>query len=343
MDEDLRNGSLTNQIGRSISADDLFVLGQVVVYSRRLMVNRKDIKAAYSRIRPSVRKTPVIDLEAGGFGNETPLTLKLELLQHAGSFKPRGAFNRVLNTTLPSAGVVAASGGNHGIATAHVANQLGIPANIFVPSISSLVKQARIAELGATVHVGGDVYADALAASERFLETQDALSVHAYDHPDVIAGQGTVGLEWEEQSPELDTVLVAVGGGGLIAGICAWYAGRVNVIAVEPETSCALHSARAAGAITKVSVSGVAADSLGASTIGGLAFEITQAYLHDGVLVSNEAIREAQKRLWKGMRISAEPGGATALAAILSGAYKPKAGERVGVLVCGGNVDLSTL
>ena len=306
-------------------------------------MNRDEIKVAYTRIRPNIRKTPVIDLEAGAFGNETPLTLKLELLQHAGSFKPRGAFNRVLNATLPSAGVVAASGGNHGIATAHVANQLGIPANIFVPSISSPVKQARIAALGATVHVGGDVYADALVASEQFLDAHNALSVHAYEHPDVIAGQGTVGLEWEEQSPELDTVLVAVGGGGLIAGICAWYAGRVNVVAVEPETSCALHAARAAGAITNVSVSGVAADSLGASTLGSLAFEITQAYLHDSVLVSNEAIREAQRRLWGSLGILAEPGGATALAAILSGVYRPKAGERVGVLVCGGNTDVSTL
>ena len=307
------------------------------------MVNREDIEAAYARIRPNIRKTPVIDLEAGAFGSVGQLTLKLESLQHAGSFKPRGAFNRVLNATAPSAGVVAASGGNHGIATAHVANQLGIPANIFVPSISSLVKQERIAALGATVHVGGDVYADALAASERFLETHDALSVHAYNHPDIIAGQGTVGLEWEAQSPDLDTVLVAVGGGGLIAGICAWYAGRVKVIAVEPETSTALRSARAAGEITKVSVSGVAADSLGASTLGEMAFEITQAHLHDSVLVPNTAIREAQKRLWGSLQISAEPGGATALAAILSGAYQPKTGERVGILVCGGNVDLTTL
>lgn len=307
------------------------------------MVTQDDIRQAYARIRPNIRRTPTIDLEANAFGSPAAITLKLESLQHAGSFKTRGAFNRVLSATAPESGVVAASGGNHGIAVANVANALGMPANIFVPSISSPVKQARIRALGATVHVGGAVYAEALAASEEFLKTHDALSVHAYEHPDVVAGQGTLGLEWEEQSPDLDTLLVAVGGGGLIAGICAWYTDRVKVIAVEPETSQALHAARAAGVVTKVPVSGVAADSLGASTVGDLAFEITQAYLHDSVLVPNESIRQAQKILWGSLQISAEPGGAAALAAILSGAYKPEPGERVGVLVCGGNVDLSTL
>ncbi len=309
------------------------------------MVTQHDIEAANERIRPHIRRTPVIDLESNAFGSPASLTLKLESLQHAGSFKTRGAFNRVLNAEPPSAGVVAASGGNHGIATAHVANQLGLPANIFVPSISSPVKQERIRSLGATVHVGGAVYAEALEASERFLAANDALSVHAYEHVDVVAGQGTVGLEWSQQSPNLDTVLVAVGGGGLIAGISTWYGGmgNVKVIAVEPDTSTALHSARAAGAITKVSVSGVAADSLGASTAGDIAFALTQQYVHDSVLVPNEAIVEAQKRLWGSLQISAEPGGAAALAAILCGAYQPQPGERVGVLVCGGNVALSTL
>ncbi|MEM7798820.1 MAG: threonine/serine dehydratase [Chloroflexota bacterium] len=306
------------------------------------IVTPSDINSAYERIRNHVRKTPVIDLEEDAFGNPGRLTLKLESLQHAGSFKPRGAFNRVLCAEHIS-GVVAASGGNHGIATAHVAQRLGLPADIFVPSISSPVKQARIRGLGATVHVGGDLYADALAASETFLDTNGGLAVHAYNHPHVIAGQGTLGLEWESQSPNLDTILVAVGGGGLIAGICAWYAGRVKIVSVEPDTSQALHAAREKKKITKVSVSGIAADSLGASTIGEMAFEITQTYLDKSLLVSNEAIQTAQKALWSTLQIAAEPGGAAAMAAILSGAYQPQPGERVGVLVCGGNVDLTTL
>ena len=308
-----------------------------------VMITASDIQAAYDRVNAHVRRTPVIDLEDGVFGTEAKLTLKLESLQHAGSFKPRGALNRILKAGKSVERVVAASGGNHGIAVAHAASRLGISADIFVPSISSKVKQERIRNLGATVHVGGAVYAEAFAASERFLAEHTALSVHAYNHDDVLAGQGTVGLEWEQQSPDLDTVLVAVGGGGLIAGICAWYGERVKVVAVEPETSCALHAARAAGEITKVAVSGVAADSLGASAIGDISFGITQSLLDDSVLVPDEAIVEAQKSLWGELQISAEPGGATALAAIISGAYKAQPGERVGVLICGGNVDLTTL
>ena len=318
------------------------------------MITKETIQTTYQRIQPHVRRTPVIDLERGAFGSVDGLTLKLESLQHAGSFKARGAFNRVLSAIergearsadagVKATSIVAASGGNHGVAVAHVANRLGHPADIFVPSISSLAKQNRIRSLGANLHVGGALYAEALAASEQFLEAHDALSVHAYEHLDVVAGQATTGLEWEQQSPDLDTVLVAVGGGGLIAGISTWYAGRVKVIAVEPETSTALHAARAAGEVVKVSVGGVAADSLGASTLGAIAFELTQAHVRDSILVPNEAITLAQKQLWGSLQVSAEPGGATALAAIISGAYKPQAGERVGVLVCGGNVDLSTL
>ncbi len=307
------------------------------------MIHPETIHETYKRIQSHIRRTPVIDLELLAFGSAAKMTLKLELLQHAGSFKPRGAFNRVLNAPQPVSRVVAASGGNHGIAVAHVANQLGIPADIFVPSISSPIKQESIRALGATVHVGGSVYADALAASKQFLSENDALAVHAYNHHDVIAGQGTLGLEWEAQSPDLDTILVAVGGGGLIGGICAWYAGRVKVIAVESQTTNTLYAARKAGAVTKVAVSGLAADSLGASQIGDLAFDITQAYLHDSILVTDEAIRVAQQQLWADYRIAAEPGGAAALAAILSGVYQPQPSERVGVLVCGGNVDLSTL
>ena len=307
------------------------------------MIQRAEIQRSYNRIQTHIRRTPVIDLEDRAFGSSAKLTLKLESLQHAGSFKPRGAFNRVLNAAQPVNRVVAASGGNHGIAVAYVAKQLGISADIFVPSIASPVKQERIRTLGAAVHVGGAVYAEALAAADRFLAKNQALGVHAYNHPDVIAGQGTLALEWEAQSPDLDTVLVAVGGGGLIGGICAWYAGRIKVIAVEPHTACALYAARAAGAVTRVPVSGLAADSLGASEIGRLAFEITQSYLHDSLLVTDEAIRDAQRRLWGQLQIAAEPGGAAALAALLSGAYQPQPGERVGVLICGGNVDLNTL
>lgn len=307
------------------------------------MITPQDIQSAYQRIQNYVRRTPVIEMETGAFGSAASLTLKLESLQHAGSFKPRGAFNRILSTEGLPERVVAASGGNHGVAVAHAAGQLGLKADIFVPSISSPVKQARIRALGATVHVGGALYADALAASEAFLAEHNALSVHAYNHDDVVAGQGTLALEWDAQTPDLDTVLVAVGGGGLIAGICAWYAGRVKVISVEPESSQALHAARAAGEIVKVSVSGVAADSLGASTIGTVPYELIDAYLHDSVTVPNEAIVAAQKGLWGSMQLAAEPGGATALAALLSGAYQPAPGERVGVLVCGGNVDLATL
>ena len=306
------------------------------------MLNSNDIEQSYERIRPYIRKTPIIDLETGTFGSKASINLKVECLQHTGSFKSRGAFNRLLRLTLCNTKIVAASGGNHGIAVAYATKQLGIPAEIFVPSISSPVKQARIRALGATVHIAGKVYADALVASENHAQATGAINVRAYHHPDVIAGQGTVGLEWESQAPKLDTLLISVGGGGLIGGICAWYAGRVKIIAVEPEQAPTLYVSRTAGKPTDTEIDGIASDSLGARCISKLAFELTQSYLYDSILVSDRSICEAQRQLWSNLCIAAEPGGATALAALISGAYQPQAGERVGVLICGGNVDLSS-
>ncbi len=305
------------------------------------MVTPTHIDAAWQRIQPYVRVTPTLKLQTGAFGlpNAQDIWLKLELLQVTGSFKPRGAFNRILSNPVPAAGVIAASGGNHGLATAYAARTLGIPAEIFVPTISSPVKQHRLREQGATLHVTGENYMAALAAcTQRQIET-GALNVHAYDQPETIAGQGTTGRELELQVPDLDTVLVAVGGGGFIAGIAAWYHGRVKVIAVEPDTSQCLAAAFAAGHAVDVPVSGVAADSLGATRIGPLAWEICQQYVAQAITVSNAAITQTQHQLWNELRLIAEPGGATALAALLSAAYVPAPGERVSVLVCGSNTD----
>jgi threonine dehydratase len=308
-----------------------------------MTVTPTQIAEAHDRIRAHVRRTPVLDVATNTFGVAHPLALKLELFQHAGSFKPRGAFNNLLSRKVPAAGVAAASGGNHGIAVAYAAKQLGVPAHIFVPTLSSKVKIARIRSLGAEVRDEGDLYPDALALANAYVAESGALSVHAYNSAETIAGQGSVGREWEEQSPGLDTILVAVGGGGLIAGIAAWFAGRVKIVAVEPETSDCLHAARQAGKPVDVPVGGIAADSLGARIVGERAFAITQQYVAESVVVPDAAIAEAQARLWREARIAAEPGGATALAALIAGAYAPQPNERVGVLVCGGNVDLVTL
>ena len=308
-----------------------------------MMFEREDIAAAHDRIRPYIRETPVVDLAAGTFGVAHPLVLKLELLQHAGSFKPRGAFNNLLSRAIPKAGVVAASGGNHGIAVAYAAGQLDIPAQIFVPTVASAVKVARIRSYGATVTVEGDRYADALALAESRQTRTGAAGVHAYDSVETVAGQGSVAREWESQSPDLDTILVAVGGGGLIAGIAAWFGGKTKVIGVEPETSRCLYAALEAGKPVEVTVEGVAADSLGARSVGAIPFAIAREFVADVVLVSDAAIGDAQSRLWKEMRLATEPGGAAAMAALTSGVYRPAEGERVGVLVCGGNVDLAAL
>lgn len=308
-----------------------------------LSVTRSDIEAAHARIVSHVRRTPVIRPGRGAFGLDLDLVLKLECLQHMGSFKPRGAFNSLLSADVPAAGVAAASGGNHGAAVAYAAASLGHKATIFVPEISSPVKIAKIRQAGAEVHVGGARYADAAAACAEFRARTGAIDIHPYDAATTVAGQGTVGLEWEQQSPDLDTLLIAVGGGGLIAGVATWYENRVKVVAVEPETSCCLKAARDAGEPVDVDVEGVAADSLGARRIGALPFRQTRAFVDDAVVVPDDAITAAQALLWRDLNLATEPGGATALAALLAGTYRPAPGERVGVLACGSNVDLAVL
>lgn len=307
------------------------------------MVTPDDIRAAAERIRPWIRRTPVIRPGEGAFGLPFDPTLKLELFQHTGSFKPRGAFNNLLTREVPGAGVAAASGGNHGAAVAYAAARLGHPATIFVPEISSPAKIAAIRAHGAELVVEGARYDDALARCEAHRAATGAIGVHAFDADETIAGQGTVALEWLEQSPDLDTLLVAVGGGGLIAGIAAFCAGSVRVVAVEPRDSRALQAALEAGGPVDVPVAGVAADSLGARNVGARVHAIAARHVAAAVTVSDEAILEARRRLWRDLRVVAEPGGATALAALVERAYVPAAGERVGVLVCGGNTDPATV
>ncbi len=301
-------------------------------------VNPAGIAEAHKLIQPHIRLTPVVALDGSDFGlAKMDLTLKLELLQHSGSFKARGAFTNLLLRQVPAAGVVAASGGNHGAAVAYAAMKLGRPAKIFVPRISSPAKIQRIRDYGADLVVGGEHYADALAASEIWRAQSGALGVHAFDQTETVLGQGTIGLELDRQAPDLDTLLVGVGGGGLIAGIAAWYAGRVRVVGVEPEASPTLAKALAAGRPVDVETGGVAADSLAPRRVGEAVFPIAQRHVDRVVLVTDEAIRHAQKALWAGIRIVAEPGAAAAFAALISARYQPRAGERVGVLVSGGN------
>ena len=268
-----------------------------------------------------------------------PLFFKLELLQHTGSFKPRGALASLLSRPVPAAGVVAASGGNHGLAVAFAARKLGVPSRIFVPSVSAATKRERIKELGAELVVAGERYADALAASREYAASSGAMEVHAFDQPHTLLGQGTVGLEIEQQCAGLDTLLVAVGGGGLIGGLAAWFEGRVRLVAVEPRAAPTLYRAREAGEPVDAEAGGVAADSLAPRQVGQLMFPLAQRYVEKAVLVEDDAIRDAQRALWRVMRVAAEPGGAAALAALLSGAYVPAADERVGVLLCGSNTD----
>lgn len=281
----------------------------------------------------------MVDLEPGALGVPGRLTLKLELLQHTGSFKPRGAFNAMLAADVPDAGIVAASGGNFALAVAHAADELGHPAMIFVPEASPAAKVDRLRRSGAEVVVGGAFYDDALAAARERIAATGALELHAFDDPLVVAGQGTCGRELDRARPGLDTILVAVGGGGLCAGIAAWYGDRARIVAVEPERCPSLAAAREAGRPAEVEVGGLAADSLGARRIGDHPWAVIEGSVDDSVLVSDEAIREAQRRLWAELRVAAEPGGAAALAALLSGVYVPGDGERVGVLVCGANLD----
>lgn len=305
------------------------------------MISRTEIQDAGRRIAAHVRRTPVIALEEKAFGFDAKIFFKLESLQHTGSFKPRGAFNCILSSTVPPAGVIAASGGNHGAAVAYAAQKLGHRAEIFVPTITPANKVERLRQYGASVNITGKDYAEALAASGERAARTGAIGIHAYDDQRVLAGQGTLGMELEEQVRGLDSVLIAVGGGGLIGGVAAWYQERVRVISVEPEQAPSLHHALAAGKVVEVETSGVAADSLGARRVGELMFPIAQKFVAQALLVADEQIIAAQKTLWQTLRLIAEPGGATALAALLSGAYKPHAGERVGVVLCGANAELS--
>ena len=295
-------------------------------------------------IRAYVRVTPVVEVRGGEFGlGEFTITLKLELLQHSGSFKARGAFTNLLTRKIPAAGVVAASGGNHGAAVAYAAMRLGVPAKIFVPTVSSPAKVERIRAYGADLAIVGDRYADALAASEAWAARTGALAVHAYDQLETLLGQGTLGMELAGQAA-LDTVLVSVGGGGLLGGVAVWYAGKIKVIGVEPESAPTLTEALKAGRPVDAPAGGIAADSLAPRKVGELMFPIARAHVATVLLVSDAAIRRAQDALWSAVRIVAEPGGAAAFAALLSGAYAPAAGERVGVVVSGGNstaVDLA--
>ena len=296
------------------------------------------VRAAARRIAPHIRRTPVLEVDGADFGCPgTRLVFKLEFLQHAGSFKSRGAFNHLLTREIPPAGVVAASGGNHGAAVAYAAMKRGVPATIFVPRVASPAKMEQIRGYGARLEIAGERYDDALRASERWVDANPALAIHAYDQWETLQGQATVALELEEQAPELDAVLVAVGGGGLIGGIAGWFAGRVPVVGVEPELAPTLAEALMAGEPVDAPAGGVAADSLAPRRVGSLMFPIARQHVAASVLVPDEAIRDAQRQLWKTLRIVAEPGGATALAALLSGAWKPRAGESVGVVLCGAN------
>jgi len=301
-------------------------------------ITRERIAATEATIRRYIRRTPLVKADMSDFGLPPgPLTFKLEMLQHSGSFKARGAFANLLLRKTPDAGVVAASGGNHGAAVAYAAQRLSVPATIFVPDITSPAKTERIRNYGARLVIAGSRYADALAASEAHVAGTGAMPIHAFDQAETLLGQGTLGLELEQDAPGIDTLLVAVGGGGLIGGIAAWYAGRIKIVAVEPEQAPTLHAALAADRPVDAPAGGIAADSLAPRRVGELMFAIARTKVTEVVLVSDDAIRQAQVALWSGLRVVAEPGGAAAFAALLSGGYRPAAGERVAVLICGAN------
>ena len=314
-----------------------------------MSINPDDIEAAAARIAPHVRETPLWRLPSAALGLPTDAPafeawLKLEHLQLSGCFKARGMFNRLLSNTIPASGVIAASGGNAGIATALAARALGVRAEVFVPSVSSPAKRARLAALGATVVIAGDAYADALEACEARQRETGALMTHAYDQPEVVAGAGTLAREVERQlGGTPDSVLVSVGGGGLIAGTAAWFASRARVIALEPELAPTLYRAREAGAPVDVSVGGIAADSLGARRIGRIAWEVAQQHVAGAELLTDDSIRAAQRFMWTEFKLAVEPAAALPLAALQSGVVRPRAGERVVLVVCGANVDPATL
>lgn len=308
------------------------------------LVTRSDIEAAAGCIAGGVRDTPMLVPGPDLFGLDAAVALKLELLQHTGSFKPRGALHRARTSEIPEAGLIAASGGNHGLAVAWVAQQLGVPGEIFVPEVSPPAKVDKIRKLGATVHVTGALYADALAACRERQRESGALDIHAYDHVDTIAGTGTIGLEIERDLPSVDTVLVSLGGGGLASGVAAWFTGTdTTVVVVEPAKSRCFAAAVAAGEPVDVPVAGVAADSLGAPKIGATNWRALTAANAQSITVTDDAIRDAQRRFWAETQLVVEPGGATAAAALWSGAYAPRAGESVAVIVCGANCDPATV
>jgi threonine dehydratase len=301
-------------------------------------IDAERIAAAERIIRPYIRRTPVIELRGSELGVAcATVTLKLELLQHSGSFKARGAFVNLLTRDVPQSGVVAASGGNHGAAVAYAAMRLGRPAKIFVPTISSAAKVERIRSYGADLVLTGERYSDALGAAEEWIGTSGALAVHAFDQTETLLGQGTLALELAQQAPGLDAVLVAVGGGGLIGGIAAWYAGATKVVGVEPEGAPTLAHALAAGEPVDAPTGSIAADSLAPKRIGATVFPLAQRFVSEVVLVSDDDIRAAQRALWDTLRVVAEPGGAAALAGLLSGRYQCARDEHVGVVVSGGN------
>jgi threonine dehydratase len=301
-------------------------------------INQPQISRCEKLIRPYIRCTPVITIDGADVGLKSgKLCLKLELFQHSGSFKARGAFANLLTRKVPAAGVVAASGGNHGAAVAYAAMTLKVPAKIFVPSVSSPAKVRRIREYGADLVIEGDRYADALAASEAWVQKTGAMAVHAFDQDETMLGQGTIGMELDEQAPDIDTLLVPVGGGGLIAGIAAWYASRIKVVGVEPFTAPTLTKALQVGHPVDAEAGGLAADSLAPRRVGDRVFPIARSHVDSVVLVADDAIATTQKLLWQALRVVAEPGGAAALSALLCGAYKPGSGERVAIIISGGN------
>jgi threonine dehydratase len=303
-------------------------------------VGPNDVTLAARRVSGRVRQTPIIEVTVQG----RRIVLKLELLQHTGSFKPRGAFNRTLGAeSIPAAGIIAASGGNHGLAVAYVARELGLPAEVFVPEVSPRVKVDAIAGLGATVRVGGALYHDALVASRERARETGALEIHAYDHPLTVAGQGTMATEISHQVPDVAEVLVAVGGGGLISGAVAWFQDRTPVVAVEPEGSAAFHRAVEAGRPVDVEIESVASDSLGARSIGPVPWSVLAAHPPTPLLVPDESIVAAQRWLWANLRLVVEPGGATAFAAVLDGTHTPTDAGMTVVVVCGANTDPSTV
>lgn len=306
------------------------------------VITAADIRHTYKTIGPYLRRTPVVDIDIADLAPSLSarLALKLEQLQYAGSFKARGAFANLLLRAVPETGVVAASGGNHGVAVAYAAHRLGVPAKIFVPTISSPVKIDTIRSLGADVVVGGDRYADALASAQDWIATSGAMSIHAFDQRETLLGQASLGLELGEQVPDLDTVLVPVGGGGLIGGIAAHFAGRARVVGVEPAEAPTLSHARASGRPVDAPTEGIAADALAPRRIGELVFPITQTHVDDVVLVDDDSIRAAQRALWTALRIVAEPAASVGIAALMTGAYRPSPDERIAVVISGANTAL---